>query len=155
MANKRTDQVLVNKNFLLALFAILIVLVIVCAVLLGVVVSNSRSPSTDDNPIPIEDEQETPTPLPETSTDPTASSGAGSYRVNTTANALNMRAQPLANAEIVTTIPKGSIIIVSVVSGEWGYTTYNDASGWVSMSLLAAVTDPTAATPNTAASANG
>ncbi len=133
MATQRRDQVLVNKNFLLTLFAVLIVLVIVCAVLLGVVVSNSRSQPVQDDQVPIADQQQIPA---ETTTDPQPVSLAGSYRVNTTADALNMRAQPLSDAEIVATIPKGTIITVTVVNGEWGYTTYGDASGWINMGYL-------------------
>lgn len=139
MEKRRTDQVLVNKNFLLVLFALVIVLVIVSAVLLGVVVSDRKDdPQQAENQIPIENEQ---TPPEEVSTEPpTAPSGVGSYRVNTSADALNMRAQPLADAEIVTTIPKGTIISVTAVNGEWGYVTYQDASGWVNMQYLAVAT---------------
>ena len=141
MEKRRTDQVLVNKNFLLVLFALVIVLVIVSAVLLGVVVSDRKDdPQQAENQIPIENEQ---TPPEETSTEPpTAPAGVGTYRVNTSADALNMRAQPLADAEIVTTIPRGTLISVSAVSGsgEWGYVTYQDASGWVNMQYLAVAT---------------
>ena len=141
MEKRRTDQVLVNKNFLLVLFALIIVLVIVSAVLLGVVVSDRKDdPQQAENQIPIENEQ---TPPEEISTEPpTAPAGVGTYRVNTSADALNMRAQPLADAEIVTTIPRGTLISVSAVSGsgEWGYVTYQDASGWVNMQYLAVAT---------------
>ncbi len=146
MPAKRKDQVLINKNFLMILFALLIILIIVTAVLLGVVVSDKRADNSGEggSPAPVSDSvpDASSTTLPTPSA--TAASASGTYTVNTNANSLNVRAKAESDGEIITQIPRGTQIIVTEVRGEWGYTTYNGASGWVKMSFLVAAS-PTAA----------
>lgn len=155
MAKKRRDQVLINKNLLLVLFALIIVLFILSACLLGVVVSDRRQDSSSEPPKVSDSSPSDSAPtgsvpagssLPPVS-NPTAVNGTGSYTVNTTADALNVRGTPNSDGDVVTQIPKGTQISVTAVSGSWGYVTYNGQSGWVSMNYLVAV--PQSSAPQT------
>ena len=58
----------------------------------------------------------------------------GRYTVNTAdGSALNIRSAADINAAKSGTLPNTTVFDVDQVSGEWGYTTYNKVSGWVSL----------------------
>lgn len=143
MPAKRKDQVLVNRNFLMILFALIIILMIVCAVLLGVVVSEKRSDNSGKGQIKIEDNTSAAPPS-EPSTAAPQPVGIGTYKVNTTADALNMRVSANTESDILTEIPKGTLITITALNGDWGYTVYGSFSGWVNMNyLISAAPAPT------------
>lgn len=58
----------------------------------------------------------------------------GLYEV--TATGLNLRKGPDTSYEVCVTIPKGTKVNVTKVSGGWGQVTYNSYTGWVSMTYL-------------------
>lgn len=51
----------------------------------------------------------------------------------TTASALNFRTGPATDYSRICTIPLGTIITITSISGDWGKTTYNGYEGWISM----------------------
>lgn len=71
----------------------------------------------------------------------TVGSGSGSsvsfdYKVTTSSTNLNMRSGPSTSYSVVGSLPKGTVISITKVSGNWAYTTYNGVSGWASMDYL-------------------
>ncbi len=61
---------------------------------------------------------------------PSVSYEIGSYTI--TANGgLNLRSSASTSATVKTTIPEGKTVNVTKISGNWGYTTYGDYSGWI------------------------
>ncbi len=64
---------------------------------------------------------------------------AGTF--STTASVLNFRAGPGTNTEIIDKIPMGSIVKITAFKGDWGYTTFNGKSGWISMEYTSAYDD--------------
>lgn len=61
--------------------------------------------------------------------------GPGTYEV--TATSLSMRSEPtVATDNRVAFIPGGTQLIVTRISGSWGYTSYQSKYGWVSMNYL-------------------
>ena len=51
----------------------------------------------------------------------------------TDGNTLPLRSAPAASATAVGYLPPNTMISVTAVNGDWGYCTYNDKSGWVSL----------------------
>lgn len=51
----------------------------------------------------------------------------------TTASALNFRTGPSTDYRRICTIPLGTIITITSISGDWGKTSYNGYDGWISM----------------------
>ncbi len=58
----------------------------------------------------------------------------GRYKVTLTNGNLKLRAAPI-NGEQVALIPNGTELNITEVSGEWGKTTYNGLTGWISLAL--------------------
>jgi uncharacterized protein YgiM (DUF1202 family) len=56
-----------------------------------------------------------------------------------TAGALNMRAEPNKSAQLISSLPRGTVVAVSRTSGSWAYVTAPDgSSGWLSQNFLSA-----------------
>lgn len=60
-----------------------------------------------------------------------------------TSSYLNMHSIASASGDILTTIPSGTRVPVTKISGEWGYTTYNGKSGYIRLSYSSRVGDLT------------
>lgn len=54
----------------------------------------------------------------------------------TTASALNFRPEPTTSSSIICTIPLGTIVTITNISGEWGKITYNDTEGWINLQYV-------------------
>ena len=63
----------------------------------------------------------------------------GTYIV--TAGSLNMRNQPSSSGTIVKVLSNGDAIVVTQISGNWAYTTFEGVSGWCSLNYLLAQND--------------
>lgn len=82
------------------------------------------------------EEEETTTAVPETTTEQVTVS-PNSYMVRTNdGDPLNMRAGAGADFNVVTTVPSGTLLIISEEKDGWGFTLYGNFSGWVSMNYL-------------------
>ncbi len=64
-------------------------------------------------------------------TQPVGSYSPDNYVVNTEGPTLTLRSSASGNASKVTSIPDKTVLKVTQVNGNWGYTTYNGYSGWV------------------------
>lgn len=164
MAQKKPEAVLVRKNVLLILFALVIVLFILSACLAGVVVSEKRANKNEDIAIIPSESVSDSIPNVSNSDVPTSNSVSqsgvslpavtsagsqdvlGDYTVNTSAENLNMRQTPGIDGNIITQIPRGTKLTVTAVENGWGYVSYRGHSGWVSLTYLVAV-------PNTSVAA--
>lgn len=62
---------------------------------------------------------------------PTGDYSADTYKVNTNGVNLTMRNGAGTGYSKVTSVPDNTLLNVSKVSGNWGYTSYNGYSGWV------------------------
>ena len=56
----------------------------------------------------------------------------GIYTLN---DNMNLRVSPALGTTVLTVIPKGTAVVVDQISGEWGHTTYQSKTGWVSLTL--------------------
>lgn len=82
------------------------------------------------------EEKETTTSAPETTTEQ-VTVAPNSYIVTTAdGDPLNMRAGAGAEFNVVTTVPSGTMLIISEEKDGWGFTLYGNYSGWVSMNYL-------------------
>ncbi len=76
------------------------------------------------------------TTVPETTTEQ-VTVAPNSYIVRTNdGDPLNMRAGAGSEFNVITTVPSGTILVVSEEKDGWGYTLYGNNSGWVSMNYL-------------------
>ncbi len=57
----------------------------------------------------------------------------GYYTITTKTDPLNMRSGPGSSEGIVTTVPKGTVVDMTSIYGDWGYCTYGSYSGWLSL----------------------
>ncbi len=81
-------------------------------------------------------EEEETTTVPETTTEQVTVS-PNSYMVRTNdGDPLNMRAGAGSEFNVVTTVPSGTLLIISEEKDGWGFTLYGNYSGWVSMNYL-------------------
>ena len=66
-----------------------------------------------------------------------ASNVPGAYEtgIYTLNENMNFREQPSLTAAVITVIPKGTVVIADTINGEWGHITYQNRTGWVSLSL--------------------
>ncbi len=55
----------------------------------------------------------------------------GSYKVNTGGTPIRLRTGPGVNSEVITTVPDQTILRVTQVNENWGYTNFNGRDGWV------------------------
>ena len=62
---------------------------------------------------------------------PVGSYSADVYQVNTNGVSLTMRSGAGTNYSKITSVADGSVLNVTNVNGNWGYTSYNGNSGWV------------------------
>lgn len=166
------DYFMVRRGFVYFLFALILVLVIVCAVLSGILAHNRAGTSDPDEGIksnlttedPSESNTNSAAPAGQSGVQPGASStaptgtavtpptstpsvsgstGTGSafvpsdtYVVSTDSDVLNIRSSPSLEGNIVGEIPRGTHISLIRTEGDWGFTTYNGLTGWVSMQYL-------------------
>ena len=67
----------------------------------------------------------------------TSGTVGGIYKVSTSGDTLNIRDQATSSGStVIGEIPNGTQIKVTAYDGNWGKTTYNGVTGWVSMSYL-------------------
>ena len=57
----------------------------------------------------------------------------GQYTITTNTDPLNMRQGPGSSETVLTQVPKGTVVNITAISGDWGYCSYNGYSGWVSL----------------------
>lgn len=58
----------------------------------------------------------------------------GNYTITTNSDPLNIRdGAGSADTNVIGQIPKGTVVNITTIYGDWGYTTYNGVSGWVSL----------------------
>ncbi len=72
--------------------------------------------------------------------------------VRVTASRANVRAEPSVSAKVIGTVAQGKTLDVIVTVGDWVKVTDGSSTGWVSKSLVEAVSDAPAARPASAAS---
>lgn len=60
----------------------------------------------------------------------------GIYRVATPGDALNLRSQATTSSTVLTLIPDGTELEITIIQGSWGYTSYNSLKGWVSLNFV-------------------
>lgn len=54
----------------------------------------------------------------------------------TTASALNFREEPTTSSQVICTIPLGTIVTITSISGEWGKISYNNTEGWINLQYV-------------------
>lgn len=54
----------------------------------------------------------------------------------TTASSLNFRTEPTTASQVICTIPLGTIVTITNISGEWGKITYNNKEGWINLQYV-------------------
>lgn len=64
-------------------------------------------------------------------TTPNISYSSGSYKIETDGDGLNMRTGASSSSSLIMTIPDGTVLSVTQVNSNWGYTSYGGNSGWV------------------------
>ena len=79
-----------------------------------------------------------PTDPQDTPIDDTPKYDTGIYQLNEN---MNLRSDHAATAEILTVIPKDTVVLVDQISGEWGHTTYNNFTGWMSLAYSKVIGD--------------
>lgn len=138
-AKKHTPNFTVSKNntVTVAIIAIGVVILLIIAGFIGAMLGKrSRNPedTTQLENTTIEIEQESTT-LPEETTSrfPTT---IGEYAVITSGSNLNLRSGAGSEFPVLNSIPNGTILTITAVNAEWGYTTYAATNGWVSMKYL-------------------
>lgn len=60
----------------------------------------------------------------------------GVYKVVTPGSALNLRAEPTTLSDVLDSIPDNTQLEITKVKSGWGYTTYNNIKGWVSLDFV-------------------
>lgn len=65
---------------------------------------------------------------------PSAADETGSYTVS--ASLLAMRAEPKTKSRRLAKLPRGTVVYVSQLNGDWGYISYNGQHGWVAIRYL-------------------
>lgn len=163
MSNNSRQELIINKNFFLALIAAICVLFLTTvslSVYIGVS-KKDKAPKVDETTT-VEETTAAPltdiygstvytppvsgTEVAPTAAAPVAGPQAGTYIVSTDSDNLNMRSGPSSDTNILTTIPKGSMVTVTVVNGNWGSISYGGYTGWVSMKYLTPYVVPASAT---------
>lgn len=61
---------------------------------------------------------------------------AGSYKVDTNGDPVNMRSGADTSHNRVGSVPDKAILRVTQVNGNWGYTSYNGTNGWVCLDFM-------------------
>lgn len=54
----------------------------------------------------------------------------------TTASALNFRPEPTTSSSVICTIPLGTIVTITSITGEWGKIKYNNTEGWINLQYV-------------------
>ncbi len=65
---------------------------------------------------------------------PVDASKTGSYTVS--ASKLALRKEPNTKSKRLAKLPRGTVVYVSRLNGDWGYVSYNGQSGWVAIKYL-------------------
>ena len=60
----------------------------------------------------------------------------GIYKVNTPDSSLNLRAEPNTLCEVLDSIPHNTELNITKIQNGWGYTSYNNIKGWVSLDFV-------------------
>jgi predicted phage tail component-like protein len=60
------------------------------------------------------------------------------YRVSTDGSGLNLRSSRSSSSRVLLSIPNGTALTITEISGGWGKTTYNNKTGYVYMSYVSA-----------------
>ena len=76
-----------------------------------------------------------------------SSSGTVNYIV-TAKSALNVRSSRSTKGKVITTIPKGKKIYISSIQSKWGKVTYNNKTGYVSMSMVKKISTSSSSSSN-------
>ncbi|MBR5869159.1 MAG: SH3 domain-containing protein [Clostridia bacterium] len=107
--------------------------------------SEPEVPSTSEPEVPETSEPETSKPEDTKPSEP-AEDLTGNYK---TTAALNLRKSAGTSAARLLTIPKGKTIKVTQVKDNWGKTTYDGKTGWVSLDYAKKVASSTGSTGST------
>lgn len=79
-----------------------------------------------------------------TTTNTTSSQKSVNYKVKiNTASGVNMRSGAGTSYGVVTAIPNNVTVTITKESGSWGYTTYNNKKGWISLNYTKKVSTTT------------
>ena len=62
----------------------------------------------------------------------------GSYSIDTNGTNVILRSGAGTNYDVVSTIPDKTVLNISSINSNWGYTTYNGYSGWICLDFAAA-----------------
>ncbi len=131
-----------DRRMLIMIAAAVLLVIVIFALIIGGI--NSKKKNNDDIPTPepstVEDEdniEDVYTPQD----DVPVSSGAAKYTVQTNSvPSLNLRSRPSTGSEILTSIPKGTVVDVYYIyefNGEkWGVVSYDGEIGFSSMDYL-------------------
>jgi len=65
----------------------------------------------------------------------------GIYKVVTPNSTLNLRAEPTTLSDVLDSIPDNTQLEITKVDSGWGYTTYNNIKGWVSLNFVEFVSE--------------
>ena len=57
----------------------------------------------------------------------------GNYTITTNSDPLNIRDGAGSASSVIGQVPKGTVVNITTIYGDWGYITYNGVSGWVSL----------------------
>ncbi|MBR5272933.1 MAG: SH3 domain-containing protein [Clostridia bacterium] len=61
------------------------------------------------------------------------SKAPGLYKTATPSSTLNFRSEPTTSSVVLASIPDKTELTITKIQGNWGYTVYNNVSGWVSL----------------------
>ena len=100
------------------------------------VVSTTNTPDNSETPDVSDVAPETSAPVVDT-----GDNKPGKYEVVTNTQPLGIRLKPEQDASRTGSIPKGTEIDVFATYGDWAYTKYNNAYGWVSLKYLKFIED--------------
>jgi len=71
-----------------------------------------------------------------------AADGIGYYRIQTSEGNLRIRKSPSTTSTQLGSIPSGVTVNVTEISGNWGKTTYNNITGWISLDYAVKTNTP-------------
>ncbi len=79
-----------------------------------------------------------------------AADGVGYYRIQTQEDNLRIRRSPSTGSTVLGSIPKGTVVEVTEVSGDWGKVSYNGVTGWINLDYAVKTTSSASSdTPTT------
>lgn len=101
--------------------------------------SETQTPQTPaPTPSPSLAPGETPPPAtPTPTTAPSSQPQTTTARVNTASGSLNLRREAMSGSSVLTTIPKGTVVTITVYGEKWCQLTHNNLTGFVMTQYLA------------------